>query len=224
MATDLKMVYIPCYVSITTLTCLRERLTKWRRKRHAATEILFAEQRWKRATHDVPGKHLAEVDCVPSDHIISNYVLLSLRHICASGHLFFSSVWCNSRWGCSSVTLQQMRLRLCSIVQGFFFFFGYRSLFFAFQTLWAQYLWIGKTNMEWGSWPAYQVSRSCQKGPKFASLRLILWGNAAANSNHLRAVGEEAWARFLRGIKQRKRECLCPFSQLLLSTLKFPTS
>lgn len=122
VATDLKMVYIPCYVSITTLTCLRERLTKWRRKRHAATEILFAEQRWKRATHDVPGKHLAEVDCVPSDHIISNYVLLSLRHICASGHLFFSSVWCNSRWGCSSVTLQQMRLRLCSIVQGFFFF------------------------------------------------------------------------------------------------------
>lgn len=31
-----------------------------------------------------------------------------------------------------------------------------------------------KTNMEWGSWPAYRVSRSCQKDPKFASLQLIL--------------------------------------------------
>lgn len=76
VATDLKMVYIPCYVSITTLTCLRERLTNWGRKRHVATEILFAEQRWKRATQDIPRKHLAKIDCIPSDHIISNYVLL----------------------------------------------------------------------------------------------------------------------------------------------------
>lgn len=76
VATDLKMVYIPCYVSITTLTCLRERLTNWRRKRHGATKIIFAAQRWKRATHDSARKHLAKIDCIPSDHIISNYVLL----------------------------------------------------------------------------------------------------------------------------------------------------
>lgn len=71
VATDLKMVYIPCYVSITTVTCLRERLRKWRGKRDVATEIIFTEQRPKRTTHDS-----AKVDWIPSDHIISNYVLL----------------------------------------------------------------------------------------------------------------------------------------------------
>lgn len=50
VATDLKMVYIPCYVSITTVTCLRERLRKWRGKRDVATEIIFMEQRPKRTT------------------------------------------------------------------------------------------------------------------------------------------------------------------------------
>lgn len=100
-----------------------------------------------------------------------------------------------------------------------FFFFGNRSLFFAFQSLWAQYLWIGKTNIEWGSCPTYQVSRSCQKGPKFASLQLILQGNAGANSNHPRAVEKENCVLILRGIKQRKNVFLCPFSQFLLYTL-----
>lgn len=76
VATDLKMVYIPCYVRITTVTCLRERLTNWRRKRHVATEIIFAEHRWKRATRDIARKHLAKIDYIPSGHIISNSVLL----------------------------------------------------------------------------------------------------------------------------------------------------
>lgn len=76
VATDLKMVYIPCYVSITTVTCLRESLRKWRGKRDVATEIIFTKQCPKRTTHDSARKCLAKVDWIPSDHIISNYVLL----------------------------------------------------------------------------------------------------------------------------------------------------
>lgn len=64
---------------------------------------------------------------------------------------FPSIIWRNSRWGCRSVTLQQKRLRLCPIYCSWRFLFFFQSLFFfSFQSLWSQYLWIGKTNMEQG--------------------------------------------------------------------------
>ena len=114
----------------------KERCSYWNR--------VFTAQLWTITTHDKQvRKCLAKIDChslwpLPSQLGISLVKRQTHpRHLCLWAS-FAPIVWRNSRWGCRSVTLQQ------NWVSVFLCFFSLHP------SLWTQYLWIGKTNMERG--------------------------------------------------------------------------
>lgn len=116
-------------------------------------------------------------------------------HVCISAS-FANTVWRNSRWGCRSVSLKTFFLSssflLSSSVSG-----------------------VSWNQNETGSRPTYQVSTSRQKGPKFASLQLILWGDGDVNSNHIHTAVREVGFFVLEW--NQMKHVLCLLVHLLLS-------
>lgn len=172
---SLKMVHIPCCVSITMVTCLRQtEQGGGERCRDVATWSLFFPVREKLTVTRVDHfPYQLGIALVKRDRISP--------HVCIWAS-FANTVWRNSRWGCRSVSLKTFFLSssflLSSSVSG-----------------------VSWNQNETGSRPTYQVSRSRQKGPKFASLQLILWGDGEVNSNHIHTAVTEVGFLFWSEIK-----------------------
>ena len=121
---NLKMVHIPCCVSLTTVTCLRERTKAREKERDVSTEIDFL-QLWTITTHDKQERHIwTKSIAIPFDHFPPSWVLKQARsrHLCLWASFLSPIVWRNSRWGCRSVTLKSGYL-----THSFFLVFSFLS-------------------------------------------------------------------------------------------------
>lgn len=121
---NLKMVHNPCCVSITTVTCLRQRLSKWGRKRKRCSYWNFVftvnnNKTWQTRT---------KIDCHSLWPLRLQLGIALVkrqahpRHLCLWATL--DIVWWDSRWGCRSVTLQQNRVPLFNPTSFIFVFFS----------------------------------------------------------------------------------------------------
>lgn len=122
---SLKMVHISCCVSITTVTCLRQRRSGWGRKR----EMELAEaQVWTITTYKQKIHFWQKLIAIHLTISLQFWLRDTLSHLCIWA-ILASVVWCNSRWGCRSATLQQNRLSLFNTIFLFLVFF-FPFLFF----------------------------------------------------------------------------------------------
>lgn len=166
---NLKMVPIPCCVSITMVTCLSQTPREWGWKRERdVVRYHFTVNYFK--TWHTRKNYLAKIDW---------HVLLSQLGSWVPPEFLCSPlapiVWWDSRWGCRSVTLQLQDP--CQLIQSLP------------CPCWLRiYGLVNEHGAE--SRPKSQVF--CQKGPKFASLQLILWRHDEANSIHLHTTRRES--------------------------------
>lgn len=157
---NLKMVHNPCCVSITTVTCLRLRLSKWgrTRERDVATEGSFLQL-------TIPTHDKTRRDWLPLRWQLGIALVTGQARTSASGTFWLPQCdetvdgaaglqHYNTTQSCSLIHLSF--LSLCTCPCG-------RNIYGLLKSTRDREL----TNI---------VSRFCQKSPKFASLHFILWG------------------------------------------------
>lgn len=204
---SLKMDHIACCVSITTVTCLRGRLRKWGRKgkeRNGYWSLYFFFYNTvmkNNNTWQTRQKCAGEINAFHFDHSPPSWAFLWFKDRLIPDMSLWASlspiVWCNSRWGCRSVTLQQHRVWLFNPIFLLLFF-----LLLLFSNSPCRLNIYGLVKPTWNRELTNISSvKVLSEGPKFASLQLILWGDGGANSNHPHTAGREKPALFWGGIK-----------------------